>query len=74
MTRQARGDELHLVQLDVVFVHQTPAAVLIKRDEDSEAIWIPKSVGVVLEPPFPRRNSIANITLPEWKAIKEGLC
>ena len=54
----------NLVDIDVVLVHSTDKAYLIKYDEDKEPVWVPKSL-----------SEYANgvLTLPEPVAIEKGL-
>ena len=63
----ARKSEL--VDLDVVLVHETERAILVRLTEDGEKVWLPLAAVEVNE----RKARTANITLPEALALEKGL-
>ena len=62
-----------IIDLSMKFFHATPAAVRVSNtDHDADAVWLPKSM-IEMDPPEPERGDVVTITLPVWKAEKEGL-
>lgn len=59
----------NVVDLDVIIAAETERAVMVKEDESSAGIWLPKSQvevdGDVGGPGI--------VTVPEWLAIEKGL-
>lgn len=62
----------NLTDLEVVFVHQTEKAVLVKLDEESTEEWIPKRY-VEMSDDDPDRGDVIEITLPTSVAQEKGL-
>lgn len=60
----------HLVDVEMIIVHETDRAVLVKRHEHSEPIWLPKSQIEIddIETPGP-----CWIAMPTWLAEEKGL-
>lgn len=56
----------NIVDVDVIVVHQTEKAVLVKTDEGGEGVWLPLSQ-VELD------EAAGVVTLPEWLALERGL-
>lgn len=56
---------------DLIVVRHTPAAVLLKEDEDPEApaIWLPKSQ---IETEHDDTGPCV-VTIPDWLATEKGL-
>ena len=61
-----------LLDISVVFQHQTDKAVCIREVENGPDIWIPKS-RCVIEPTDPRRGHYVLLTTDEATATEKGL-
>lgn len=60
---------LSLISFNVLIVHRTDKAVLVKDAEDAAPVWLPLSqVEVDGEP-----GAVGEVTLPEWLAQEKGL-
>jgi len=57
---------MRLADIDVIIMHQTDGAWLVKYDADEEAIWIPKSMGEYDE-------DSGQLTLPENYALEKEM-
>lgn len=57
-----------VVDIDVILVAETPAAILVKEDVEAEEIWLPKSQ-VEIDGEI---GEAGTVTLPEWLAVKGG--
>lgn len=60
----------NLVDIDVVVVHETPDAFLVKWDPDRDAVWLPKSA---CEFQATDGSDIGILTLPERLAEEKEL-
>ncbi len=58
-----------LTDIEVIRVHQTQKAILVKAEEDAEPVWIPFS-RCQFEPTSGR---IGTLTIEEDEAIERGL-
>lgn len=58
-----------LVDLDVLLVHETRLAVLVRLDEDAEKVWLPLSAVEIERQPRGR----ARLTLRAALAQEKGL-
>lgn len=61
-----------IVDLDLLFVHQTSGAVLVRLHEDADEVWLPKSQ-IELEESDMRRNAIYCFSMPQSLAEEKGL-
>lgn len=59
----------NLVDVEVIIVHQTDKAVLVKSDEEADGVWLPLSQCEVDAEP----GSVGEVTLPDWLATERGL-
>ncbi|MDE4303584.1 hypothetical protein PXK30_09795 [Phaeobacter gallaeciensis] len=59
----------NLIDLDLIIVRLTEMAVLVKGDEEADAVWLPLSQvetdGVA--------GSVGVVTMPYWLAQERGL-
>lgn len=62
----------NLVDISVLFVHQTDRAILVRETEADEGTWLAKSQ-CEMSPSEPHRGEPVEITLPEWLAKEKGL-
>ena len=68
------GKKHNIVDVDVVFVHQTAKAIGVRLDHDnSEPIWLPAATVEINEDEDPVRGDEINISLPERLAIEKEL-
>ncbi|MGS5046038.1 MULTISPECIES: hypothetical protein [unclassified Mameliella] len=58
-----------VVDIEVILVAETPAAILVKEDEEADEIWLPKSQ-IEIDGEIGETGAV---TLPEWLAIERGL-
>lgn len=58
-----------VIDIDVILVHETGAAVLVKSDEDAEGIWLPKSQ-IEVDGDI---GAYGSVTVPTWLAEEKGL-
>lgn len=56
----------NVVDIDVIIVHQTERAVLVKESDGAEGVWLPLSQVEV-------DTADGVVTLPEWLALEKGL-
>jgi len=64
-----------LRDIDVIYVHATDRAVLVRSDEDAPEVWIPLAQ-VEIEAPdggHLRRGRPARLTAPESLLVEKGL-
>lgn len=60
----------NLIDLTVQLHQETPKAILVSDDGDSErGVWLAKSL-IEFEP---KANGIVEVTLPEWLAVERRL-
>ena len=59
-----------LVEVDVIVVHQTDKAILVRLDEDAANIWLPLSAVEVVRKPA---SNVALVTLSRVMARDKGL-
>lgn len=60
----------NLIDLTVQLHQETPKAILVSDDGDSEhGVWLAKSL-IEFEP---KANGIVGVTLPEWLAVERRL-
>ena len=59
----------NLVDVEVIIVHQTAKAVLVKPDEEADGVWLPLSQCEV----YGGSGSVGEVTLPDWLATDKGL-
>ncbi len=62
----------NIIDIDVVFHHQTDKAILVAVDEETEPVWLPKSQ-VEIEDDDLIRGFLVCVTLPEQLALEKGL-
>lgn len=62
----------NLVDIQVVFHHQTDAAILVAADEETPPVWLPKSRVEVEDRPY-LPGTVIDMTLPEPFAIEKEL-
>lgn len=61
----------NVADYDVLFQVETERAIGIKRhDEDTEVIWLPKSVCEFVGLGGCKRGSVIRVTIPDWLAEK----
>lgn len=59
----------NITDINVLIVHQTERAVLVKADEDADGVWLPLSqVEIDREP-----GRYGVVTLPVWLAEEKEL-
>lgn len=62
----------NIIDVELVWMHETEKGVLVAADETTEPVWLPKSQ-VEIDAPGRVRGSTCTITLPEWLAADKGL-
>jgi hypothetical protein len=62
----------NVADYDLLYVTQTKKAIGVRRSEESEVIWLPKSE-VDFEDKEYKRNSVVSVTIPDWLAEKHDL-
>lgn len=64
-----------LIDITVIYQHQTERAVCVREAEDSSDVWLPLSeVGIEREDGSDlRRGCVAVLTGPEWLLADKGL-
>lgn len=60
----------NIIDVELLYMHETEKGVLVAADETTEPVWLPKSQ---VEIDAPVRGSTCTITLPEWLAADKGL-
>jgi hypothetical protein len=60
-----------LIDIDVIYQHETEKAVCIREDENSEDVWLPKSQCEV--DGDRRRGGVVTLTAPERTLLDKGL-
>ena len=61
----------NIIDLEVIFIHATEKAVLVKAEEDSDEIWLPLSQVEI--DGFEQRGEVVTISLPQPLAEEKGL-
>lgn len=61
-----------IIDLEVIWTHETEKAVLVASDEEAEPVWLPKSQ-VEIDKGEHIRGSLIEITLPQSLAEEKGL-
>ena len=63
-----------LIDVTMIFIHQTDLAVLVAEDEEHEGVWLPKSrVEFVVIRKTKSGRDVVEVTLPEHLAQEKGL-
>ena len=63
----------NLIDVSVIFVHQTEKGLAIKQDEEEDkVIWLPLSQ-IEIDPPDPKRGNGITVTMEEWLAKDKQL-
>lgn len=62
----------NIIDVELLYMHETEKGVLVAKDETSEPVWLPKSQ-VEIDAPGRVRGSVCIVTLPEWLAIEKEL-
>lgn len=62
----------NIIDMQVVFQHQTERAVCVRETEDSDDTWIPKS-RCEIDPSAPMRGQVITLTTDEATAAEKGL-
>lgn len=57
---------------DLLYVSQTGKALAVRRSEDHETIWLPKSQ-IQFDDKEYRRHAVIRVTIPDWLAEKHDL-
>lgn len=66
--RKGRGMKSNIIDIDVILVHETASAVLVKDAEDAEPVWLPRSqIEIATE------GAAHVVTAPEWLLVEKGL-
>ena len=61
----------NIEDIDVIFVHSTERAVLVRKDEaDKEGSWFPLSQVEV--DGLKERGRVVTLTAPDWLLIEKG--
>jgi len=61
----------NVTDIDAILVHQTGAAILVKTDEDTTGVWLPKSQ-VEVHWGGDASGAVV-VTVPDWLATEKGL-
>lgn len=61
-----------LLDLELIYLHDTAKAVLVAIDEMAEGVWLPKSL-IEIHECQNIRGSVMEITIPEHLAMDKGL-
>ena len=59
-------DKSEKIELELITHHETDRAWLVSVDEDSEEVWLPKSLGIT-------RDGTTYSDIPQWIAEEKGL-
>lgn len=62
-----------LADYDLLYITETEKAIAVRRSEDHDMFWLPKSQ-IEYEPKEYKRYQVITITIPEWLAEKQDLC
>jgi hypothetical protein len=57
---------------DLLYVTQSELGLCVRKDEDNESFWLPKSK-VQFDDRGYRRHEAIQVTIPEWLAVKHEL-
>ena len=59
-------------EMELYFLHQTAAAILVNEDGGSDGVWLPKSQ-IEWEDNYPSKGELITILAPEWLLKDKGL-
>ena len=62
----------NVADYDLLYVTQTEKGLAIRRSEENEMVWLPKSQ-VDFEDKEYKRHSVIKVTIPDWLAEKHDL-
>jgi hypothetical protein len=58
-----------VIDIEVILVHETGGAVLVKAEEGADGVWLPKSQ-IEVDGDI---GAYGEVTLPTWLAEEKGL-
>lgn len=62
-----------IVEIEVIYVHQTERGLLVKRDEkEKDGVWLPLSQ-IEVDSPIQEKGRVITIQGPEWLFIEKEL-
>lgn len=62
----------NVADYDLIYIGQTEMALNVRRSEDHESFWLPKSQ-IEYEDKQYRRYAVMLVTIPDWLAEKHDL-
>lgn len=62
----------NVADYDLLYVSQTERGLAVRRSEDDEMFWLPKSQ-VQFDDKEYRRLAVISVTIPDWLAEKHDL-
>lgn len=62
----------NVADYELLYVSQTEKGLAVRRSEDHEMCWLPKSQ-IEFEDKEYKRHSIVRVTIPDWLAEKNDL-
>lgn len=66
------GFKSNVADYDLLYIGQTDRALHVRRSEDDEAFWLPKSQ-IEFEDKEYRRHEAVQVAIPDWLAEKHDL-
>ena len=63
----------NIVDLELVWHHETERAVLVARDEEAEPVWLPKSQIDIDDDEPKSRGFLVVVSMPEPLAVEKEL-
>lgn len=62
----------NVADYDLLYVSQTEKALAVRRSENDEMVWLPKSQ-IEFDDKDYKRHSVIRVTIPDWLAEKHDL-
>jgi hypothetical protein len=63
----------NVTDYDLLYIGQTEKALHVRRSEDDEAFWLPKSQIEFDDGRDYRRHAVVRVTIPDWVAERHDL-
>lgn len=63
----------NIADYDLLYVTQTEKALAVRRSEDHEMVWLPKSQVEFDDGKEYKRHAVIKVTIPDWLAEKHDL-
>jgi hypothetical protein len=62
----------NVADYDLLYITQTEKGLCVRRSEDDQLFWLPKSQ-VEFDDKEYRRHAVVSVTIPDWLAEKHDL-